>query len=250
MISRLGCWPSHGNKERSAAAVRRPRRAACGLTVQGLEERVVLSDVSGLAPPRTGTAAVGPADAAAPVPGQAAGGTGFVPMFNGINLDGWVNPYDWGRAAVAKNGDILLTGSKNFFLVSKQSYQNFIVEADVLIPPGGNSGLQFRSQYGHNVMLGYQADMDTTASRNWAGGLYFQGRDWLVRAQPRAPVKPGHWNHYVVEAIGNHIAIIVNGQVTVDTYNNIASDGHIALQDHGSPGIYRFRNVEIEVLKS
>ena len=207
---------------------------------------MVLSDVPGLPTLRTGPAAVGPADAAAPAPG----GTGFVPMFNGTNLDGWVNPYDWGRAAVAKNGDILLTGSKNFFLVSKQTYQNFIVEADVLIPPGGNSGLQFRSQYGHNSMQGYQADMDTTFSRNWAGGLWFQGRSWLARAHPRAPVKPGQWNHYVVAAIGNHITITVNGTVTVDTHNNIASDGHIALQDHGSPGVYRFRNVEIQVLPS
>jgi hypothetical protein len=247
---RIGDWRSRGRRVRSAAAVRRPRRASRGWTLQALEDRVVLSDVAGLATPRTGPAALGPADAAAPVPAPAPGGTGFVPMFNGKNLDGWLNPYDWGQAAVAQNGDILLTGNKNFFLVSKQTYQNFIVEADVLIPPGGNSGLQFRSQYAHNTMVGYQADMDATLSRNWAGGLWFQDKRWLVRAHPRAPIKTGHWNHYVVAAIGNHITITVNGKVTVDTYNNIASDGHFALQDHGSPGVYRFRNVEIQVLPS
>jgi hypothetical protein len=248
MLSRIGGWPLRDDRVRSAAAARGPRRASCGLAVQYLEDRVVLSDISGLPTPPTGPAAVGPADAAAPVSGPAAGGTGFVPLFNGVNLSGWFIPYDWGQAAVAKNGDILLTGNQNFFLVSKQIYQNFIVEADVWIPPKGNSGLQFRSQYGHNFMQGYQADMDTTASRNWAGGLWFQGRGWLVRAHPRAPVKPGQWNHYVVTAIGNHITIAVNGRVTVNTYNNIASTGHLALQDHGSPGIYRFRTVEIEVL--
>ena len=250
MSWRIGGWRSRGNRVRSTAAVRRPRRASCGGTVQALEDRVVLSDVAGLSTPRTGPAAVGPADAAAPVPAPAPGGTGFVPMFNGTNLDGWVNPYDWGRAAVAKNGDILLTGNKNFFLVFQQTYRNFIVEADVLVPAGGNSGLQFRSQYGHDSMMGYQAEMDTMASRNWAGGLEFNGRGFLAPAHPRAPIKPGRWNHYVVEAIGDHITITVNGTVTVDADNTLASDGHIALQDHGSPGMYRFRNVEIEALPS
>jgi hypothetical protein len=233
-------WTWREGRVRSANAARGPRRVSCGLTVQCLEDRVVLSDVSGSPPPQSGPAAV--------VGSATADSAGFVPMFNGSNLAGWVNPYDWGQAVV-KNGEVLLSSKKMFFLVSKQTYQNFIVEADVFIPPGGNSGLQFRSQYGHNSMQGYQADMDT-GNRNWAGGLWFQDRGWLARPAHRAPVRPGQWNHYVVTAIDNHITITVNGKVTVDTYNTIASDGHIALQDHGSAGVYRFRNVAIQVLNA
>jgi len=171
-------------------------------------------------------------------------------MFNGVNLDGWVNPFDWGKA-VAQGGQILLQGTKNFWLVSRNTYANFILEADVLLPPlaSSNSGLQFRSQYGHNFMKGYQADVDATHSRNWAGSLYYQTRGWLVFAHPRAPTLPGQWNHYVVEAIGNHIEISVNGTVTVNTYKSIDSVGHIALQDDGfNNGVIRFKNVEIEDL--
>jgi hypothetical protein len=167
-------------------------------------------------------------------------------MFNGIDLNGWFNPYDWGRAT-ARNGAVLLTGTKKFFLVTRQTYSDFLFEADVFIPPGGNSGVQFRSQYGHNFIQGYQADMDT-GNRNWAGGLWYENRGWLARPPHRAPVKPNGWNHYVIEAVGSHITIMVNGAVTVDTVNKLARDGHIALQDHGSPGVYRFRNVAIEVL--
>ena len=61
---------------------------------------------------------------------------GFVPMFNGTNTAGWFIPFDSGRA-VAKNGQILLTGDKKFFLVSEQSYTNFILTADILIPAAG-----------------------------------------------------------------------------------------------------------------
>ena len=90
--------------------------------------------------------------------------------------------------------------------------------------------------------------MDTNPTRNWAGGLWFQYRGWLAHPKPRAPVKIGHWNHYQVEAIGDHIVITVNGTVTVNTYENIYSTGHFALQDHGSAGYDHFKNIEIEVL--
>src|SRR5262249_33957075 len=155
-------------------------------------------------------AVVGRPSASAPPP-PAMDATGFVPMFNGINTAGWFNPYDWGRA-VAKNGQILLSSSKKFFLVTKATYHDFIMQADVRIPPGGNSGIQFRSRAGHNFMEGYQADVDT-GDRNWAGGLWFEDKGWLARPARRAPVVPGHWNHYVVQAIGNHFIINVNGKV-------------------------------------
>src|SRR5262245_64676770 len=58
MTWRIGRWRSGGNRVRSAAAVRRPRRASCGLALQRLEDRVVLSDLSGLPPPATGPAEV------------------------------------------------------------------------------------------------------------------------------------------------------------------------------------------------
>jgi hypothetical protein len=236
---------SHDRVGRSIV-LRRRAAAVPRAEVESLERRQVLSAVSVFTPPHADLVPVPPADVAAPADGQPAPSPGFVPMFNGINTAGWFTPYDWGRA-VARNGQILLTGSKIFFLVSKQTFSNFILEADVLIPPGGNSGVQFRSQFGHNFMRGYQADMDT-GNRNWAGGLWFQDGGWLARPHHRAPVVPGHWNHYMVQAIGNHIVITVNGTVTVDAHNNIASTGHIALQDHGSPGVYHFKNVEIEVL--
>jgi hypothetical protein len=216
-------------------------------TIQPLEGRLLLSGGSRPAHPRIGPALAGSADAGvAPAPGAAAVGAGFVPMFNAVNTAGWFNPYDWGRAW-AQGGQIFLSSPKNFFLVAKQPYSNFILQADVLIPPGGNSGVQFRSRYGHNFMEGYQADMDT-GDRNWAGGLWDQTGGWLARPAHRAPVIPGHWNHYEVEAIGDHITIIVNGKVTVDTHNKMASTGYIALQDHGSPGLYHFKDVEIENL--
>jgi hypothetical protein len=247
MVASLGRWLSRDVAVRSTVEDRRARRAVPLPTVQCLESREVRSAMAGLSPPRAEPAAVSPANVVEPVEGHATNTGGFEPMFNGTNTAGWFIPYQWGKA-IAKNGQILLTGDKDFFLVSRNTYSNFILEADVLIPSQGNSGLQFRSRYGLNSINGYQADVDTEA-RNWAGGLWTQSRGWLARPAHRAPVAPGHWNHYEVEATGNHIEILVNGTVTVDTYNNAFTDGHIALQDHGTKGaVYHFKNVEIENL--
>jgi hypothetical protein len=221
----------------------RTHSAVFSPVVETLEGRRVLSSLHGLGPDLAG-----PIEAqSAPAAIQASAANGFTPMFNGTSTAGWFIPYDWGRA-YAKSNEILLIGDKDFFLVSQKTYKNFILEADARIPSDGNSGIQFRTQYGHNSIEGYQADVDT-AARNWAGGLWDQARGWLVRARPHAPVVAGQWNHYTVEAIGDHIRIFVNGVLTVDVHNALHTDGHIALQDHGSKGeVYEFKNVRIEDL--
>ncbi len=171
---------------------------------------------------------------------------GFVPLFADNSAKGWVVPFPSGRAVV-RNGEVRLIGNDKFFLVSKQTFSDFILEADAFVPPSGNSGIQFRSQYRYNFVRGYQADVDT-AARNWAGGLYFQGRGWLERANPRAPIARGKWNRYRIEAIGDHIQIFVNNVQTVD-YQDArgAASGHLALQNHGGQGVVvRFRNVRIK----
>jgi hypothetical protein len=171
----------------------------------------------------------------------------FVPMFNGTNTAGWFNPFDTGRAW-AKDGQILLSGDKKFFLVSRQSYTNFILAADILIPVQGRGGLQFRASYDDNFVNGYKADVITSDSI-LPGGLWSQSRGWLDRPSQKAHVVPGHWNEYEVEAIGDHITILVNNTATVNTQNSLFKTGRIALQDHGTKdAVYRFKDVEIEDL--
>jgi hypothetical protein len=213
---------------------------------EGLERRELLISTSGLLSTVSAPAVIAhrPSDSSEPPPPS--GTTGFVPMFNGINTAGWFSPFDWGQA-VARRNQVVLTSPKNYFFVTRATYANFIIQADVLIPPGGNSGIQFRTIYGHDFVEGPQADMDT-GDRNWAGGLWFQDTGWLARPPHRAPVLPGQWNHYDLEAIGDHVIIWVNGRVTVDVYRKIPATGHIALQDHGSAGSVHLRNIDIQVL--
>jgi hypothetical protein len=67
---------------------------------------------------------------------------GFVPLFNGRNLDGWVNvncaPETWS----VTNGLIHCTGHPTGALRTPRQYENFILELEWRhLTRGGNSGV-------------------------------------------------------------------------------------------------------------
>ena len=172
-------------------------------------------------------------------------------MFDGESLEGWFNPYDWGEASV-KNGEIHLKAERKFFLVSEGTYGDFAFEAEVKLPDRhSNSGLQFRSNAKKNRVWGYQAEVDPS-DRQWAGGLYDEGRrGWLnpLKGNPvaQAAFEPDDWNTYRVECHGDHIEIYVNGVRTTNYRDPMDASGHFALQHHGEEGkLYRFRNIRVK----
>jgi len=181
------------------------------------------------------------------------GGDDYQPLFNGDNLDGWHNPFDWGEATV-KDGVIHLKSSKKFFLVSDNEYGDFVLKVDVKVPDrASNSGIQFRSHKKKNRVWGYQAEVDPS-DRRWAGGLYDEGRrGWIhpLKGQKNArqAFKPTEWNTYRIKCVGDHIQIWVNGTKTTDLHDPTDLAGHIALQHHGEDGkVYKFRNIRIKDL--
>ena len=58
---------------------------------------------------------------------------GFTPLFNGKDLTGWKNPYEWGKAEVVGD-EIHLTADKKFFLVTEAQYGDFVFEGEVHLP--------------------------------------------------------------------------------------------------------------------
>ena len=108
---------------------------------------------------------------------------GFTPLFNGKDLSGWKNPYEWGEAEVVGD-EIHLTADKKFFLVTEEQYADFIFEGEVHLPEGpANSGFMFSCHVEPNKVYGYQSEIDGS-DRRWSGGLYDEGRNqWLWPSQ-------------------------------------------------------------------
>ena len=177
----------------------------------------------------------------------------LVSLFPAEDTKGWMNPYT--RGAVERVGDeVHLTSKKGiFFFCTEKTYEDFIFEAEVNVPVGGNSGLQFRSHFRKDFLWGYQAEVDTKP-RRWSGGLYDQGRRAWIRPLEGLPrlqeaFVNGQWNHYRIECIGDRIRIFLNGVMTTDIRDPLDLSGHIALQHHGEAGLtYRFRNVRLKDL--
>ena len=203
---------------------------------------------------------------------------GFEPLFDGKDLTGWRNPYNYGKASV-KDGEIHLLGDKKFFLVTEKKYANFRLSVDVHLPKGklkpdgsyaANSGIMFRCHVEPNKVFGYQAECDGS-KRRWSAGLYDEKRrGWIFPtkkdtpggaftvkesqahfAQPeiRDALKRNGWNRYEIECIGSHIKIWLNGIKVTDLEDTTDASGFIGVQHHGEDGqLYRFRNLYIQEL--
>lgn len=182
-------------------------------------------------------------------------------LFDGASLDAFENPYDWGATRV-EGDEIHLKANRKFFLCSKDTFSNFVFEAEVRLPEGkSNSGFMFRASKSRNKVTGYQAEADDSA-RAWSGGLYGEGIGaW--KFAPRTPQDSPSgqafrnatsgsfdrygWNKYRIECSGDRIRIFVNDVLCTDYCDGELAAGVVALQHHGENGqVYRFRNARIK----
>lgn len=212
--------------------------------------------------------------------GQETDESGFKPLFDGTTLTGWKGEEGWWRV---ENGVIIAESTPekrldhNTFLVWQQGeVDNFELRLKFRIsgPPNANSGIQFRGSLredGH--VVGYQADIDRAGQ--WIGALYdeaargvFARRGQKAVAAAGAPIATEQvadaaelmkkidvddWNEYSITAVGNHITLKVNGQLTAEVIDNdpagLDRQGLLALQLHtGPPMKIEFRDVRLKRL--
>lgn len=169
-----------------------------------------------------------------------------------------------GTATFKVKGKKLIGVSKlntpNSFLATKKHYTDFILEFEVKIDTGLNSGVQIRSNtkpdYYEGAVHGYQVEIETSP-RKWAGGVYDESRrGWLY---PLTENKKGQeawnnnkWNHYRIEAIGDEIKTWVNGIPCSYLIDDMTAKGFIAFQVHAIDAVHqegkkvRWRNIRIK----
>ena len=185
-----------------------------------------------------------------------------VSLFNGRNLDGWE-----GDPAVWRVENGVIVGStdnhpieQNTFLIHKTPYSDFLLKAEVRLR-NHNSGIQFRSkiQFGPGwVVTGYQADFSEAGPEKSAWGNFYEekGRGRAVMKTQdegwqtaRKVYRPNDWNEYEILAQGRRIRLKLNGTVTIDTTDDQAAIGVIALQIHAGPAMrVEFRNIRLQKL--
>jgi hypothetical protein len=160
-------------------------------------------------------------------------------LFNGENLDGWVQK--GGKALYEASNNMIIgttvPNTENSFLCTEKIYGDFILELEVLDDTALNSGIQFRSNaYQNGRVHGYQVEIDPAAG-GYSGGIYDEARRaWLqypdVGQPGRNAYKVGKWNKYRIEAIGNSLKTWVNGMMCANIIDAADDSGFIALQVH------------------
>jgi len=163
-------------------------------------------------------------------------------LFNGKNLKGW-NRLNGNAGFVIEDGGISgisIMNSPNTFLATSKVYTNFILEYEMRMDVGLNSGVQIRSHsnpsYENGRVHGLQVECDDSR-RAWSGGLYDEARNgwrYPLEYNPAAKkaFKAGQWNQYRVLAFENHIMTWINDIPCANLVEENSETGFIALQVH------------------
>ena len=163
-------------------------------------------------------------------------------LFDSGNLDGFEKRN--GTAEYKLEGDELIGISAletpSTYLCTKEKFSDFILEVDVKVEVGLNSGIQFRSNslpdYRNGQVHGYQCEIDPS-ERKWSGGIFDQSRrGWIYPVTMNEPGRQafqnGQWNKYRIEAIGNEIRTWINGVQVTNLVDAMTAEGFIAFQVH------------------
>jgi hypothetical protein len=204
---------------------------------------------------------------------------GFVPMFNGTDLTGWVNVNCAPGTFFVKDKQIITTGRPTGYLRTDKQYENFIAEFDWMhVPPKkdavGNSGFFVWADPIPAVGTGYTRGIEVQVLVNlhWIdkksglptatshGDLF---SIWGAKCVPDRPHPLGwersipsenrakganEWNHYRVEGNNGVLTLAVNGKEVSKVSKCSPRKGYLALESEGSE--CRFKNLKIKELPS
>ena len=196
---------------------------------------------------------------------------GFVDLFNGKDLTGWVARGGTSTFEV-KDGVIVGTcvkkASSTYLCTQKDDYKDFIFTCEVKLKVDGNTGVQFRSQskagkkegIENEKVFGPQFEIEGQGKpgRNWTGAVYGQSCGgyfyplWLKdHAAARTAWKESEWNRATISCKGNVVKTWVNG-VPVSNWvdDGIYPEGFFGLQVHSGPqGTILFKNLKVKESK-
>ncbi|MCR9115886.1 MAG: DUF1080 domain-containing protein [bacterium] len=193
---------------------------------------------------------------------QAKSDDGFVALFNGKDLSGWIGDT---KGYQTEDGRIICKPGGNLY--TEKEYSDFVLRFEFKLTPGANNGLGIRTPTkGDAAYVGMELQiLDDGADvyknlQPWQ----FHGSIYGLVAPKKGFQKPvGEWNVQEVTANGSKIKIVLNGETIVDAdlskieqtddihslkkhpgMNN--KKGHIGFLGHGS--VVEFRNIRIKEL--
>ena len=210
-------------------------------------------------------------------PKPAAPDDGFKPMFNGKNLDGWVNVNCAPGTFFVKGEEVVTTGNPTGFLRTDKQYENFVLEMDwmhVNTKEVGNSGLfvwgdplpAVGTPYTRGIEVQVLVNLEYKDKKTGAVTATSHGDLFSIWGAKCVPDRPhptgsqrclpsenrakggGEWNHYKVTANDGVIKLEVNGKEVSGVSKCNPRKGYLALESEGAE--CHFKNIKIKELPS
>ena len=183
----------------------------------------------------------------------------FVPLFNGRDLTGFngliesppkraaMSAAELAEAQAKADADmsehwsvvegVLTFDGAGHSICTTNDYEDFELQVDWKIEPGGDSGIYLRGS--PQVQIWDHAD--------GSGGLYNNQKN-PSRPLLKADNPPGSWNTFRITMIGQNVTVYLNDKLVVDNIplenywerdKPIYPSGQIELQSHGSQLLFR-----------
>lgn len=174
-------------------------------------------------------------------------------LFNGKNLDGWVNHGT--ELWYVEDGELICESGPDAqygYLSTEKYYDDFELSLDFKQEANGNSGVFIRSTVDGTKVSGWQVEVAPPGSNT--GGIYESyGRGWLIQPDPEKDkaLKMGEWNTMKIRVVGDEVTSWLNGTEMVHLKDEKIGQGKgaVALQIHDGGGIkVRWKNIEIKEL--
>ncbi|MCM0041641.1 MAG: DUF1080 domain-containing protein [Algoriphagus sp.] len=190
---------------------------------------------------------------------------GFVSLFDGQSLTGWVGNK---TSYHVKEGMIVIEpkGEGGGNLYTAKEYGNFVLRFEFQLTPGANNGLGIHAPLeGDAAYVGKEFQILDNEAEKYAGLQVYQYHGSLYGVMParRGFLRPtGEWNQQEVRITHPYVTVILNGEVILEGNYLEASQfgtldkkehpglsrsrGHIGFLGHGD--LVRFRNIQIKEL--
>jgi len=197
---------------------------------------------------------------------------GFVNLFDGKTLNGWVGLKGSTDSYYVKDGMLICKDTGKEHIFTEKEYANFIFRLEIKLDTGSNNGIGVRDQISPQPHIeGNELQvLDDSYFPCWKHGnklelkeYQYHGSLYGVLPAKRGHLKPpGEWNQEEIVCDGRHLKVTLNGTVIVDCDLDQVQpiDGHehpglkyekgrIGLHAHGNYGAeVFFRNLRIKEL--
>ncbi len=178
---------------------------------------------------------------------------GFVSLFNGRDLSGWVEMEGSG-AFVAEDGTLFLKNPANYpnWLRSEKHYENFVLKLEYQTPGWSETGIYLHAPlHGNPARSGIKIHLRHDRTDE---GARSTGAIYDVQAPITLANEPGDaWNTLEITVNWPYLKVLLNG-ITIQDVNMELSDalrwrprsGYIGFEDIGT--LIRYRNIRIKEL--